>query len=79
MCTRNLSSPAASALVCPTDLGVSRLLEDLTRLSEDKQTADIAFVLGKDETPIYAHKLILQARCSNFTPGEIAVIDLNLK
>lgn len=42
--------------------GVPRLLEDLARLSEDKDSADIVFLLGRDETPIYAHRLILQAR-----------------
>ncbi|XP_032681890.1 uncharacterized protein LOC116849136 isoform X2 [Odontomachus brunneus] len=47
--------------------GVPRLLEDLARLSEDKDSADIVFLLGRDETPVYAHRLILQARCKNFT------------
>ncbi|KOX78066.1 hypothetical protein WN51_05954 [Melipona quadrifasciata] len=42
--------------------GVPRLLEDLARLSEDKDTADIVFLLGRDEMPIYAHRIILQAR-----------------
>lgn len=42
--------------------GVPRLLEDLARLSEDKDTADIVFLLGRDETPVYAHRIILQAR-----------------
>lgn len=42
--------------------GVPRLLEDLARLSEDKDSADIVFLLGRDETPVYAHRLILQAR-----------------
>lgn len=47
--------------------GVPRLLEDLARLSEDKESADIVFLLGRDETPVYAHRIILQARCKNFT------------
>ncbi|XP_033208549.1 uncharacterized protein LOC117167604 [Belonocnema kinseyi] len=47
--------------------GVPRLLEDLARLSEDKESADILFLLGRDEVPVYAHKIILQARCKNFT------------
>lgn len=42
--------------------GVPRLLEDLARLSEDKESADIVFLLGRDETPVYAHRIILQAR-----------------
>lgn len=42
--------------------GVPRLLEDLARLSEDKDSADIVFLLGRDETPVYAHRIILQAR-----------------
>ncbi|XP_063992869.1 kelch-like protein 17 [Diachasmimorpha longicaudata] len=47
--------------------GVPRLLEDLARLSEDKDSADIVFLLGRDETPVYGHRIILQARCKNFT------------
>lgn len=47
--------------------GVPRLLEDLARLSEDKDTADIVFLLGRDETPVYAHRIILQARLVIFT------------
>ncbi|XP_076173376.1 BTB/POZ domain-containing protein 9 isoform X1 [Ptiloglossa arizonensis] len=50
--------------------GVPRLLEDLARLSEDKDTADIIFLLGRDETPVYAHRIILQARCKNFTAAK---------
>lgn len=42
--------------------GVPRLLEDLARLSEDKESADIVFFLGRDETPVYGHRIILQAR-----------------
>lgn len=42
--------------------GVPRLLEDLARLSEDKDSADIVFLLGRDETPVYGHRIILQAR-----------------
>ncbi|XP_034937407.1 uncharacterized protein [Chelonus insularis] len=47
--------------------GVQRLLEDLARLSEDKESADIVFLLGRDETPVYGHRIILQTRCKNFT------------
>ncbi|GAB1866107.1 BTB/POZ domain-containing protein 9 [Camponotus japonicus] len=50
--------------------GVPRLLEDLARLSEDKDSADIVFLLGRDETPVYAHRIILQARCKNFTASK---------
>lgn len=46
--------------------GVPRLLEDLARLSEDKDTADIVFLLGRDETPVYGHRIILQARSVQF-------------
>lgn len=46
--------------------GVPRLLEDLARLSEDKDSADIVFLLGRDETPVYAHRLILQARSVSY-------------
>lgn len=42
--------------------GVPRLLDDLQRLVEDRETADIVFIVGREEVPIYAHRLILRAR-----------------
>lgn len=42
--------------------GVHQLLVDLQRLSEDHETADIVFLVDRDEDRIYAHKIILQAR-----------------
>ncbi|XP_043284544.1 serine-enriched protein [Venturia canescens] len=50
--------------------GVPRLLEDLARLAGDKDSADIMFLLGRDETPVYGHRIILQARCKNFTAAK---------
>lgn len=46
--------------------GVPRLLEDMSRLLEDKDSADLVFLVGREESPIYAHRIILQARCKNF-------------
>ncbi|GIX92271.1 uncharacterized protein CDAR_621581 [Caerostris darwini] len=46
--------------------GVPRLLDDLQRLVEDRETADIVFIVGREEVPIYAHRLILRA---SPTPG----------
>lgn len=57
------AAPGAAGISGEAGLaGVPRLLEDLARLSEDKDTADIVFLLGRDETPVYAHRIILQAR-----------------
>lgn len=42
--------------------GVPQLLVDLQRLSEDQESADIIFIVDRDEERIYAHKIILQAR-----------------
>lgn len=57
------ASPGAAGVSGEAGLaGVPRLLEDLARLSEDKDTADIVFLLGRDETLVYAHRIILQAR-----------------
>lgn len=55
--------------------GVPRLLEDLTRLSEDNESADIVFLLGRDETPVYGHRIILQVR---FVKNNILFNDINL-
>lgn len=66
-----VSSSATSVVHGEANLaGVLRLLEDLARLSEDKDTADIVFLLGREELPVYAHKIILQARCKNFSSGK---------
>lgn len=52
-------------------VGVSRLLEDLQHLLEDKDSADIIFVIGREETHIAAHKLILKARYFVFQLHEL--------
>jgi hypothetical protein len=74
MGTRALAvSSSIGAVVVPgeTNLaGVLRLLEDLARLSEDKDSADIVFLLGREESPVYAHRIIMQARCKNFSSGK---------
>lgn len=49
--------PADKALA-----GVPRLLDDLQRLSEDSDSADIVFVLGREEERVFAHRVILMAR-----------------
>lgn len=49
--------PADKALA-----GVPRLLDDLQRLSEDVDTADIVFICGREEERVFAHKVILMAR-----------------
>ncbi|KAG8236714.1 hypothetical protein J437_LFUL016597 [Ladona fulva] len=42
--------------------GVPQLLEDLQKLSEDKDSADVVFLLGREEVPVYAHRIVLMAR-----------------
>ena len=42
--------------------GVPQLLEDLQRLAEDHDSADIVFLVGREEVPVYAHRIILMAR-----------------
>ncbi|XP_072947341.1 serine-enriched protein [Epargyreus clarus] len=46
--------------------GLPALLRDLQRLSEDIDSADIVFILGSAEEKVYAHKIILIARCKSF-------------
>jgi len=43
-------------------VGVSKLLEDLQLLAEDKESSDVLFLVGREESPIYAHRIILKAR-----------------
>lgn len=49
--------PADKALA-----GVPRLLDDLQRLLEDTDSADIVFILGRDEDRMFAHRVIMLAR-----------------
>lgn len=46
--------------------GVPQLLDDLHKLVDDQETADVVFLLGREEEKIYAHRLILMARCKSF-------------
>ncbi|CAG9821824.1 unnamed protein product [Phaedon cochleariae] len=54
-------SPADKALA-----GVPRLLDDLRRLADDHDSADVVFVLGREEERVFAHRVILMARCKSF-------------
>lgn len=47
--------------------GIPQLLEDLQRLSEDKESCDVIFLLGHEEDRVYAHKIILNARFVNIS------------
>lgn len=46
--------------------GVPQLLDDLHKLVNDQETADVVFLLGREEEKIFAHRLILMARCKSF-------------
>lgn len=46
--------------------GVPQLLDDLHRLVDDQETADVVFLLGREEEKIFAHRLILMSRCKSF-------------
>ncbi|KAJ4427459.1 hypothetical protein ANN_25104 [Periplaneta americana] len=46
--------------------GVPQLLEDLQRLADDHDSADIVFLVGREEVPVYAHRIILMARYEIF-------------
>lgn len=42
-------------------MSLPQLIDDLQRLSEDQDSADVVFICGRDER-IYAHRLMLMAR-----------------
>ena len=42
--------------------GILQLVEDLHRLSQEKEYADVEFVVGKEDTKVLAHSLILRNR-----------------
>ncbi|XP_077997903.1 kelch-like protein diablo [Glandiceps talaboti] len=46
--------------------GVPALLLDLESLVNDRSTADVLFVVGSEEIPLYAHKLVLSVRCQSY-------------
>lgn len=41
---------------------LDKLVDDLQTLINDKETADVVFVIGERETPFYAHKVFLWSR-----------------
>lgn len=45
-----------------TMAGVPYLLDALQKLSEDQDSCDVAFVVGREDERIYAHSIILHAR-----------------
>ena len=47
-------------------LGVETLLRDLLNLIDDRDSADVLFLVGQDEVAVYAHRLMLVARCKHF-------------
>lgn len=56
--------PCPMPLLCDnqTMAGLPQLIEDLQRLSEDQDSADVVFVCGREEERIYAHRIILMTR-----------------
>lgn len=44
--------------------GLPQLLEDLQKLSEDQESCDVVFLLGREEERVFGHKIILMARYS---------------
>lgn len=53
----------AQSVICDKVLaGLPQLLDDLQKLSEDQDTADVVFILGTGEERIFAHRIILMAR-----------------
>ena len=63
ICKSNMDSFQAKD---KTWLGVDTLLRDFQYLIDDQDTADVLFLVGQGETAIYAHRLILVARCKHF-------------
>lgn len=45
---------------------IEPLLDDLRSLVNDQETGDVLFLVGEDESRIFAHRLILVARCEYF-------------
>ncbi|KAB7503220.1 BTB/POZ domain-containing protein 9 [Armadillidium nasatum] len=56
--------------------GINRLIDDFKKLMQDTESADIIFIIGRDEIRIPAHKLILKARCKSIveTSGEVCAV-----
>lgn len=55
--------PVTMPALCDQALaGLPQLLQDLQKLSEDHDTCDVVFLIGREEERVYAHKIILMAR-----------------
>ena len=42
--------------------GIQQLIDDLQRLSEDQDSSDVVFLLGREEERVYAHRILMMAR-----------------
>ena len=47
------------------------LLGDLQRLLNDRESSDVVFVVGKEEASVFAHRLLLVARCLTLSPPRV--------
>lgn len=54
--------PVTTVLCDQALAGLPQLLNDLQILSEDQDSCDVLFLLGREEERLYAHKIILMAR-----------------
>ncbi|XP_070570949.1 BTB/POZ domain-containing protein 9-like [Ptychodera flava] len=64
-----MGTTVASPFWIPADkayAGVPALLQDLESLLNDRTTADVHFIVGDNEIPVYAHKLILSRRSRRY-------------
>uniref|UniRef100_A0A1A9WRK9 BTB domain-containing protein n=1 Tax=Glossina brevipalpis TaxID=37001 RepID=A0A1A9WRK9_9MUSC len=60
--------PCPTPLICdgPAMAGLTQLIDDLQRLSEDQDSSDVVFICGREEERIYGHRIMLMARCKSF-------------
>lgn len=56
--------PCPTPLICDGQVmaGLTQLIDDLQRLSEDQDSADVVFICGREEERIYGHRIMLMAR-----------------
>lgn len=69
-----LTDKMCSLQLCDKVLsGLQHLAHDLQRLMEDNDSADMVFLLDREEHRVPAHKIILMARFVSFSSFQIKI------
>lgn len=71
MISRSVTDQLLNDKLCP---GAVKLLEDMKRLHDDRESSDVIFLTDGNEGTVHAHRLILRIRCTAFSGDHLNVV-----